>query len=770
MADGPQGANDPQGPQSGRFKVGTGVHTWSQLEYWSTGAAGGDAFNWRGPWAASTAYALMDAVEEDGVAYLCTTAHTSGATFDTADGWSTFGEPGPQGGQGDQGVQGAQGDQGAQSTVQGPQGEQGSAGTSVTIRGSVANASLLDPDDPGHVAGDGWLTLDDGHLHVFDPGDPPATPPFFTDVGEVRGPVGVQGPQGWTGLQGEQGDQGEQGEQGLQGEQGDAGGQGEQGSQGGPGDQGSQGGPGLQGSQGGPGSQGEQGGQGGQGLQGTQGLQGIQGAVAIYEQSAAPATTELGSIWIDPAATLTPIPHGPQGAQGHQGPVGHQGAAGTGIDIVGTHPTTPGAAEGAGLNPGEGLIAEDTGHLWIWNGSIFTDAGQIVGPQGLQGSQGSQGVQGSQGEQGHQGNQGIQGAGSQGAQGDQGHQGGQGAQGHQGATGNQGNQGSQGEQGSQGIQGNQGFQGNQGTQGNQGLQGSQGHQGNQGNQGLASTVQGPQGVPGAGAGGVGVPAGGAQWAVLRKTAATDHAMEWAGDGRAWVPAGGSVLTVSVAGGVNLEYGRNFLRKRTNVDFDAGWASMTNNKWSNFNTSDVYGPSLTFPSLTPGAGVHTSHFAGPSGNLTPCQGWAVAGQTCWMQLSFLVDGRVWNAGDRIVLVTNDLNAADADQPPRMYPLVAQGGYPPTGYNPFFKVAATLHSVRSEQRFTTNGTWIKNHWEAYAMFSIQYGGQAGANNARMTGIWLENVNDEGGSFNPGNQHILVNLVYPSAIWPQPTGGAA
>jgi hypothetical protein len=42
--------------------------------------------------------------------------------------------------------------------------------------------------------------------------------------------------------------------------------------------------------------------------------------------------------------------------------------------------------------------------------------------------------------------------------------------------------------------------------------------------------------------------------------------------------------------------------------------------------------------------------------------------------------------------------------------------------------------------------------------------------MTGIWLENVNDEGGSFNPGNQHILVNLVYPSAIWPQPTGGAA
>ena len=65
------------------------------------------------------------------------------------------------------------------------------------------------------------------------------------------------------------------------------------------------------------------------------------------------------------------------------------------------------------------LIPDD---LTAW--STWTDAGQIVGPQGIQGTQGVQGYKGDQGDQGIQGITGLQGIqGIQGIQGDQGIQG-----------------------------------------------------------------------------------------------------------------------------------------------------------------------------------------------------------------------------------------------------------------------------------------------------------------------------------------------------------
>lgn len=116
----------------------------------------------------------------------------------TSTGGNLRGPAGPQGPQGQQGVQG-------------PTGPGGADGTSVTIKGNVANASALPSSN--NVKGDGWLTNDDGHLHVWGGSS-------FTDVGLIRGP---QGPTGAQGPQGVQGNTGSTGPQGIQGVPGTAG-------------------------------------------------------------------------------------------------------------------------------------------------------------------------------------------------------------------------------------------------------------------------------------------------------------------------------------------------------------------------------------------------------------------------------------------------------------------------------------------------------------------------------------------------------------------
>lgn len=81
------------------------------------------------------------------------------------------------------------------STITGPAGEDGK---SVSIEGSVANASALPTGLGVGDAGKGYITTNDGHLHVWD-GD------SFVDVGTVRGP---EGPQGLPGNDGADGDDG----------------------------------------------------------------------------------------------------------------------------------------------------------------------------------------------------------------------------------------------------------------------------------------------------------------------------------------------------------------------------------------------------------------------------------------------------------------------------------------------------------------------------------------------------------------------------------
>lgn len=68
-------------------------------------------------------------------------------------------------------------------------GPAGPPGRSVTITGSVPSSIDLPTDYGPTDAGLGWLTSDDGHLHVWSGTE-------FIDVGAVQGPPGPPGPPG----------------------------------------------------------------------------------------------------------------------------------------------------------------------------------------------------------------------------------------------------------------------------------------------------------------------------------------------------------------------------------------------------------------------------------------------------------------------------------------------------------------------------------------------------------------------------------------------
>jgi len=135
------------------------------------------------------------------------------------------------------------------------------------------------------------------------------------------------------------------------------------------------------------------------------------------------------------------------------GTKGDKGDPGTGVVIKGSVPDS-GALPPTGNQPGDGWIAADTGHLWVWDGDSWVDAGLIQGPPGATGPMGPPGPQGIQGVPGPTGPTGA--TGPQGPIGNTGPQGPQGIKGDTGATGPTGATGSQGPQGIQGIKGDPG--------------------------------------------------------------------------------------------------------------------------------------------------------------------------------------------------------------------------------------------------------------------------------------------------------------------------
>lgn len=134
-----------------------------------------------------------------------------------------------------------------------------------------------------------------------------------------------------------------------------------------------------------PGPQGEQGPQGPQGIQGPQGERGPQGEQGVAGQS------------------------GSTGAEGIEGPQGPRGQDGTSIVIDGYAQGVADLPDLTGTPAGPSYIVMDTGHIYFWNGTDFTDGGNVTGPAGSDGAPGSQGPQGAQGDPGVQGIQGEMG-------------------------------------------------------------------------------------------------------------------------------------------------------------------------------------------------------------------------------------------------------------------------------------------------------------------------------------------------------------------------
>jgi hypothetical protein len=113
---------------------------------------------------------------------------------------------------------------------------------------------------------------------------------------------------------------------------------------------------------------------------------------------------------------------GSQGMPGGCGSPGSPGNDGTSVTIIGTVPTAGGSGSPQSnldvigtaypvATYGNGVIAEDTGHLWVYsygNGSdVWVDVGQIKGDMGYTGSAGATGGCGSPGGIGYTGSQGT---------------------------------------------------------------------------------------------------------------------------------------------------------------------------------------------------------------------------------------------------------------------------------------------------------------------------------------------------------------------------
>lgn len=117
--------------------------------------------------------------------------------------------------------------------------------------------------------------------------------------------------------------------------------------------------------------------------------------------------TAGGSTWIwDGIAwnlqRITTGAQGPQGEVGPQGPAGPVGPQGTSINVKASVATSS-ALPLTGNSANDARIVDADGDLYVWGGSSWSSAGQIVGPQGPQGIQGIQGIQGLTGATGASG-------------------------------------------------------------------------------------------------------------------------------------------------------------------------------------------------------------------------------------------------------------------------------------------------------------------------------------------------------------------------------
>lgn len=284
---------------TGKFKVGNGVDTWTVLPY-SSGI--------QGPTGATGAQGIQ-------------------------------GIQGPQGPIGPTGLTGATGPTGPQGPVgatgaTGPQGNPGLDGKTV-LSGSGA------PSAGTGLNGDFYI--DTTANTIYGPktsgvwGSPtslvgPTGPTGATGPQGIQGPIGLTGNTGPTGPQGPQGIKGDTGDTGATGPTGATGATGPQGPQGIKGDTGD---TGAQGPIGLTGATGATGPQGVQGIKGDTGDTGPQGPIGLTGPTGAQGPQGIKGDMGDTGATGPTGPTGPAGPTGATGPTGPAGADGVGVPTGG---------------------------------------------------------------------------------------------------------------------------------------------------------------------------------------------------------------------------------------------------------------------------------------------------------------------------------------------------------------------------------------------------------------------------------------------------
>ena len=119
-----------------------------------------------------------------------------------------------------------------------------------------------------------------------------------------------------------------------------------------------------------------------------------------------PAVDADGTLtWTNKAGLANPAAVNIKGPQGVQG---EKGDPGTGIKIKGKYDSLS-ALQAAHPTANEGDAYMAGVNLYVWNGNVWIDCGNIQGPKGDKGDAGDTGAAGAQGPQGVQGLQGLQG-------------------------------------------------------------------------------------------------------------------------------------------------------------------------------------------------------------------------------------------------------------------------------------------------------------------------------------------------------------------------
>lgn len=230
----------------------------------------------------------------------------------------------------------------------GPQGVRGEDGTSIAVTGTVPTADDLPTEMGDGEAGQGWVSQDDGHLHVWDGSS-------WSDVGPVRGPEGERGPAG---------EDGEDGTSFL-----------------------------VQGH-----------------VPTSQDLPVDAETGTAYVLADGTAVQRFAGGWGNPVPFRGPEgpvgPRGATGAQGVRGDDGDDGADGVPFLVQGTVADMSALPDDPTL--GHAYIFDD-GNAVQWLGADWSEPIAFRGPQGPQGEQGTQGLRGYQGIQGERGPRGVEG-------------------------------------------------------------------------------------------------------------------------------------------------------------------------------------------------------------------------------------------------------------------------------------------------------------------------------------------------------------------------